>query len=603
MAMRMLKQTLVFLSLLLILLDVIVAAKEEEECSPQDDTCNTTTTTTTNKNHRIVVPDDCRLVYYNNHHQDDESFSSSLSSSWGVYSLTSRSKATSVFGNFGDVVIQWTGPLPRNSPMNWLEYSWPGQETGGQFESSSGEVHSIVPGLGMMTHATADVVGKSKPNLLPFVPRVDEGGLTRFDSPGAGAITHYHNFTWFVSHYVDAGDELILSKSLREAKRETTPSKLPPPPPSLEALRQRGYCLDNLRPKKSRVKQAGRGAYATRDMAKGAVVAPVPVLILPKNNNDDDAIIPVEKQLLRNYCLGHKDSSILLYPFGPFVNLINHYTTPNVKFVWSQSSQPYLESSSPLLLSTEEENNPPPLLLLELVAARPIQQGEELYLDYGRDWEDAWWNHTKRFEPTNNNNDDGMSMMYTPSYVMDDAVRLLRTQQEQKTNPYPPNVETSCFYRYADRNEPSEVGHETTTTTTTVSSSNKNTNKSVQGFRWKLTKGLFDLKNLRPCQVLRRNEDSKGRSMYAVRILSNPPGVSLPPDEIIPKGDLHIVTGVPRSAVRFTDKAGTTDQHLPHAFRHEIGLDDNVFPKAWMDLLFLEKEQQEQPPPQEVKEY
>ena len=133
MAMRMLKQTLVFLSLLLILLDVIVAAKEEEECSPQDDTCNTTTTTTTNKNHRIVVPDDCRLVYYNNHHQDDESFSSSLSSSWGVYSLTSRSKATSVFGNFGDVVIQWTGPLPRNSPMNWLEYSWPGQETGGQF--------------------------------------------------------------------------------------------------------------------------------------------------------------------------------------------------------------------------------------------------------------------------------------------------------------------------------------------------------------------------------------------------------------------------------------------------------------------------------------
>ena len=100
----------------------------------------------------------------------------------------------------------------------------------------------------------------------------------------------------------------------------------------------------------------------------------------------------------------------------------------------------------------------------------------------------------------------------------------------------------------------------------------------MQGYRWKLSKGLYDLKHLRPCQVLRRNEDAKGRSAYAVKMMNRP---GLPDEEVIPD-KLHIVTHVPRSAIRFSDKKGTTDMHLPTAFRHELGLD--VFPKQLMDL-------------------
>jgi hypothetical protein len=184
-------------------------------------------------------------------------------------------------------------------------------------------------------------------------------------------------------------------------------------------------------------------------------------------------------------------------------------------------------------------------------------------MDYGRAWEDAWFNHNQDWHPSEEEH-------YSPAYVMDDTVRFLRTGAEQKDHPYPKNVETSCFYRYSDRtSEEKSQGNE----------GSKN-NKPIS-FRWKLTKGLFDLKNLRPCKVLKRKEDSTGQSAYVIRMFNRQ---GLEDREAIPKEDYHIITNVPRNAVRFTDKSGTTDQHLPGAFRHEINLKDDIFPQLSIEV-------------------
>jgi hypothetical protein len=135
---------------------------------------------------------------------------------------------------------------------------------------------------------------------------------------------------------------------------------------------------------------------------------------------------------------------------------------------------------------------------------------------------------------------------------------MLRTEQEQNEHPYPSNVFTSCFYRYSDRTEDERSKAKRT---------NRHDSSTLTSYRWQLTKGLYNLKNLRPCNVLKRLEDSKGRSAYVVRILNRP---GLDDHEQIPKDELHIVTHIPRAAIRFSDRAGTTDQHLPDAFRHEI---------------------------------
>jgi hypothetical protein len=540
---------------------------------------------------------------------------------WAVYTMVPRSKGTPV-RKYGDIVIQWTDPIhhdvkqqqPRKddddsttnhhqqqqqqhrSMYHLKDFTWNGQETGGHYEGHTW-VESVVPGLGMLSRSRPTVgsssvngsaTGSNHNNILPLVPRVDEGGLTRFESPGAGAITYYNNFTWWYFQDVEAGDELfyslagklaVSSKAVVEEgnleSNEVQSTTALRWKPTLDYLRHNGYCIDNILARQSRIKEAGRGAFAARNLPEGSIVAPVPVamvkredLVIHNNNNrkSSSSNNNQRQQLLLNYCFGSKSSSWLFFPYSPIVNLINHYHEPNVKL--------RLSSSSKVRAAVTLENVPPQSinmtdLLLELVATRPIQEGEEIYLDYGRAWEDAWWNHVNTiWRPINQH--------YSPSYVMDDAIRLLRTEQEQKDYPYPDNVFTSCFYRYSDRSEDDrEIAR----------SGNTKDSSSLTSFRWHLTRGLYDLKNLRPCQVLKRLEDSKsGRSAYAVRMLNRPNVHSMDLNEIIPSNELHIVTHVPRAAVRFSDKGGTTDPHLPSAFRHEIGLPDGLLPAAWQNI-------------------
>eukprot|EP00934_Nitzschia_sp_Nitz4_P009223 Nitzschia sp. Nitz4//scaffold137_size62074//23553//25160//NITZ4_006414-RA/size62074-processed-gene-0.85-mRNA-1//-1//CDS//3329535697//9213//frame0 len=464
---------------------------------------------------------------------------------WSVFSLTQRGKSSPVWP-YGDVVIQVpdANEALQRQFRPWL---WNAQETGGHYEGFD-TTYSLVPGLGMMTRSS------STPNLLPFVPRFDEGGLTRFESPGAGANTYYHNYTWYIRRDLQGGQELTIQSSLREFDQLTDRTF---ERPTLEYLLATGYCMDNMRPRSSKLKQAGRGAFATKFLSSGTIVAPVPVVPVSSNAlqlNPPEATPPTQtEQLLRNYCLGHVNATTLLYPYGPMINLINHFPRSNVKLQWSRYSQDLLTQS----LSTDASH----FLLMELVATRDIQPGEELYLDYGKAWEEAWFQHSQGWEAADH--------QYSPSYVMDDAVKMLRTQQEQKGHPYPNNVFTSCFYRYSDR-DASEQSLPASTKSDTITS-----------FRWKSTRGIYDLKNLRPCEVLRRNEDAKGRSGYAARMFNRP---GLAPEEMIPEGALHVVTHIPRQAIRFSDRPGSTDHHLPTSFRHEIGLDDEVFPQAWRDL-------------------
>jgi SET domain len=619
----------------------------------------TTTTTTAQDPRPAAVPDDCQLVYAPRfqHDQHRHNFDPA---EWGIFTLVDRRKGTPVFQQrYGDIVIQWPDPpnSRQRSPTKTtttsssssfssvsyesllLSWTWNGRETGGQWEGKN-NVESVVPGLAMMAatatasaSATATTAHQQQAaaNILPLVPRVDEGGLTRIDSPGAGAITHYHNYTWWFSRDVHAGDELLLLLSSHNYGRNRTTTTTttttaaaaaattttPPPSPSIEELKSHGYCLDNIRPRKSRVKGAGRGAFATRNFDVGSIISPVPMISVHRNElliqhtprpppaattghadpkQQHQQQHQQKYQLLLNYCLGRNTSDWLYFPYSPVINLINHYHEPNVKLRMSSSS---LLSSShhDRKITTGEDDDvdeeeeeeeeylskqqqqqpqrPPRHIMLELVATRPIQSGDELYLDYGRSWEEQWWDHVERWRPYD------PEEHYAPAYVLDDTVRLLRTQSEQNSYvgaAYAKNVMTTCFYRYSDRTE--DERKELHKEQQHKKKEDKSSTQKVRTFRWKLTKGLYELKNLRPCRILKRIEDSKGRSVYAVQMLNHP---SLPPEEIIPFDDntnnnnaLHLVTHIPRSAIRFSDKPGTTDQHLPNAFRHEIGLPDDI---------------------------
>ena len=248
-------------------------------------------------------------------------------SGWGVFSLNDRTRGDLVSPH-GDIVLHLTDPNPLTAVgmkrVIW-EYLWDGQEVGGQYEGQ--RVMSAVPGIGMLSNGEVRLF-----NVVPaMTPTMDNAGVTRMNSPASGSFTHYHNLTWMVEKDMDAGSEIFLNYGEGWFRERGYDLQEPPTGRrSVEWLRQHGYCLDtSIVPGRSKIKDAGRGVFASRFLKEGEIVAPVPLLTVTVDSlktikEHESGRIVVTDQLLRNYCFGHTNSSILLYPYWGTINLVNH---------------------------------------------------------------------------------------------------------------------------------------------------------------------------------------------------------------------------------------------------------------------------------------
>eukprot|EP00529_Nitzschia_sp_RCC80_P012381 CAMPEP_0113482576 /NCGR_PEP_ID=MMETSP0014_2-20120614/22991_1 /TAXON_ID=2857 /ORGANISM="Nitzschia sp." /LENGTH=573 /DNA_ID=CAMNT_0000376099 /DNA_START=131 /DNA_END=1848 /DNA_ORIENTATION=+ /assembly_acc=CAM_ASM_000159 len=192
----------------------------------------------------------------------------------------------------------------------------------------------------------------------------------------------------------------------------------------LDWLEENGLCMDNIRPGPSSIPYAGRGAFATRRIPKGGLVAPAPLIQIPDEEildmhelktvrfesteveeeeesmfvrDDEEDAEPTGIQLLMNYCWGHPESSMLLFPTGAVVNYINHNSDKskvNAKMVWSDhpsNRKEWFNIPPEEMLRTGSDYIG---LLMELVATKDIEEDDEIFLDYGESWEASWNEHT-----------------------------------------------------------------------------------------------------------------------------------------------------------------------------------------------------------------
>jgi len=187
-------------------------------------------------------------------------------------------------------------------------------------------------------------------------------------------------------------------------------------------------------------------------------------------------------------------------------------------------------------------------LMLEYIATQDIQEGEEIFLNYGKKWEDAWNKHVNEWKPD-------YSGVYEYANKLNIETDVIKTMKEQSISPYPENLFTSCYFYYRKSEE--------------------------QTAKWVMNNTTLSSSNLRPCHILDRHENVDGVVTYTVAILNR---YGLHENQRIPQGRSFIVTGVPRGGIRFTSKLYTSDQHSATAFRHEIGIPDEIFPRNWMDL-------------------
>ena len=363
----------------------------------------------------------------------------------------------------------------------------------------------------------------------------------------------------------------------------------------IEWLERNGRCADSVMPGPSAVPQAGRGGFATRSLPEGSVVAPLPLIPIRRDTldmrdlkNDPDggdriwkSKDVVGKQLLVNYCFGHQNSSVLLWPYSSGSNWINHAPgdRANVELRWivpreDDSDGGESQDLSSLHLPEWLEKNSTELfremkvgLILELVATRAIDEGDEILLHYGDDWEQAWSEHVRNWvkgvDKGSFDEREKRSMTYRyPDEFNDDISTPIRTHTEQKEDPYPDNIVTSCFYT-APAND--GVGKRTLVDATS--------NVMLVESEWQNQAHQLDKLTLRLCRILVRNQSGK----YSVLVSSV--------DDDLPPNERHVVLNVPRKEIWFTNRRYSSDQHLSGAFRHEIGMPDELIPQAWQDLV------------------
>ena len=324
----------------------------------------------------------------------------------------------------------------------------------------------------------------------------------------------------------------------------------------LEYLEEHGQCMDNIIDGVSTIPDAGRGAFATRKISKGDIVAPAPLIHIPNRTiltmysmheqlNEEDHVVrnvsdPIHQQLLLNYCFGHKESLLLLCPYGLLTSLINHSKeNANVEIVWSKSMRHIEWRDMPIEEWGSTMHNG---LSFDFVALRDIQEGEEILLSYGDEWDEAWKEHVRTFETPRES--------YVPAYdlnEMDDLV--IRTVNEK---PY----EADGLHLYC-----------------------RNTYVSQNGIEVEDEIHDFDPTDepLLPCRALHRmSDDSYVAEVFSRDYIETDDGEEIGLERI----DYYLMD-VPRDAFYFKDVSYERSHHKTWSFRHDMRIPDSMFPPIW----------------------
>jgi hypothetical protein len=373
---------------------------------------------------------------------------------------------------------------------------------------------------------------------------------------------------------------------------------------NFEYLQEYGTCIDQIRPGRSTLPNAGHGGFATRPFRNGTIITASPLLIIPhervlfmynftKYHQKWYRNYKKKKhyQLVYNYCYGHSYSTLLLCPHGGGINYINHnQSLVNVRMEWTTTQLSYMHNSTLVMNGTMEDMNDfasmqqGSQLVFQYVATRDIQPNEELFLDYGNEWEAAWQYHLQQYPYDQSDDHTSSSSSKHPStpkyisaheydYYHRDA--LIRTMDEQMVEPYPKNLQIRChrslYLRYSS---------------------------TIAIYEW--TGKDYGL----PCRIIDRwiepniVTSSVHMDLYTVQIEYVPihtvaeqhcsdKNQNDPTTASIETRSTAIWvtrTDVPRSAIRFFDMPYTTDLHQPYAFRHFIEINDDIFPSQWKNL-------------------
>lgn len=365
---------------------------------------------------------------------------------------------------------------------------------------------------------------------------------------------------------------------------------------SSQWLEQRGLCVDHLHPGKSTIPDAGRGAFAKRPLEAESIISPVPMMpilnsevlelysrVLEITTNGhveyvlDETKPPTGYQMLMNYCFGHPESSVLFLPTAPIVNLINHAPTGdqvNAKLQWSTHEYVYNDYDFQDVPPSKWDLQNLPPIVMELVATKDINEGDEILIDYGRDWEQSWREYKQAWEAIYPEVRSSAGETLNQKWPLKSVeIRSLYAEKpfpvdiRQHQVPYGPGIVSAC---YVGSVEDVPDGH-------------PRFNEAGQGIAiWKAPTDSKEFMGqiLGICDLMSREEafsgDNKTLQTWNYTIITQ-----LKDNDV---DKLVEVRKVPHRAITLIDRPYTSDVHFPGAFRRWINIEDKLFPQAWRNL-------------------
>jgi len=338
---------------------------------------------------------------------------------------------------------------------------------------------------------------------------------------------------------------------------------------SNEWLEKNGFCLNTIRQGVSDIPNAGRGAFANREIEEGENVIITPLLHIADKelltmysiDDEDDETLnevdgPIGKQILMNYAFGHPDSNMVFVPTAPQVTLINHGSVEaNARLEWANVYDIFSNPDDYLDMSVGEMADvKDPVLVMKVVAKRKINEGEEITINYGTSWQTAWNAHESNWKKTREGKPHPLQAFDLRKQYKN---KPLEIEKDDDIDPYPNSVVVGCFLDTKDIPDGQQMTH--------------------QEFGTEMN--LFDAPT--------RYEDYDSNSLFYVNVQDRieAPGffynytirASLGAGEL----DFADVHDVPHNVCTFFDREYTSDIHLKDAFRHFIGMPHSMIPLGW----------------------
>jgi len=222
-------------------------------------------------------------------------------------------------------------------------------------------------------------------------------------------------------------------------------------------------------------------------------------------------------------------------------------------------------------------------LSFELYALRNITVGEEITMDYGDEWDEAWRKHVVEWSLNSDNANANAAYTSVVEMNSDDNTHVpVKTKVERESDPYPANIGTVCFYWVGP---PMQKKIEAWRNTNDFDiDSAKSIRKYAQNGKKFYPDSPADEEKLGeywPCEVYFRDINRKGEEIYTVRIFAKS-DTSDPPwwlTENVPE----FVQFLPRKSIRFVNLPNHSEQFLRGAFRHPIGIRDGLLPAHWLE--------------------